>query len=296
MGRKKTNFWESAILNDQTYNHFLLRLIEISVSMFEWKGLPDSVDERYLEMQLFQSGSAVYFRDDVLERDLCLSCLPSGKLDVYGVPVTRRAYSIYNNYSYDLTEDNSVIIWNNFMRINSVDTATMFARKLYLIDRTIDVNMHAQRTPVLVQGSEKQRLSLLNLYKEYQGNSPVIFGDKSLDITALKVLKTDAPYVIDKLQEHKEAVWNEALTYLGIANLRVQKKERLITDEVNRSQGGTIASGYSRLAVREMAAEKINRMFGTNISVGYREGLDISIRDGYTINDTFENGGGDLLE
>lgn len=147
----------------------------------------------------------------------------------------------------------------------------MFARRLYNLDRIIDVNANAQKTPVLVQGTEKQRLTLLNLYKEFEGNAPFIFGDKNLDLNALKVLKTDAPYVCDKLYTLKTQIWNEALTYLGISNINIQKKERLITDEVTRNQGGTIASRYSRLESRRQAVEKINAMFGTNIEVNYRE-------------------------
>ena len=170
-----------------------------------------------------------------------------------------------------LKERNSVIIWNNYIRTNSVLDVKMFARRLYNLDRIIDINANAQKTPVLVQASEKQRLVLLNVYKEFDGNAPVIFGDKNLDINGLKVFSTNAPYNCDKLYQLKTQVWNEALTYLGISNVNIQKKERLITDEVTRNQGGTVASRYSRLEARRLAVEKINDMFGTNIEVNYRE-------------------------
>ena len=75
----------------------------------------------------------------------------------------------------------------------------------------------------------------------------------------------------DKIYQLKTQIWNEALTYLGISNLNIQKKERLISDEVTRNQGGTIASRYSRLESRREAVKKINDMFGTNIEVNYRE-------------------------
>ena len=142
---------------------------------------------------------------------------------------------------------------------------------MYLLDRIIDVNTNAQKTPVLVQGTEKQRLTLLNLYKEFNGNAPFIFGDKNLDLNALKCLNTGAPYVADKIYQLKTQIWNEALTYLGISNISIQKKERLVTDEVTRNQGGTIASRYGRLQARREAVDKINAMFGTNITVDYRE-------------------------
>lgn len=271
MGRRKHDiFDESMILNNLTYRQYLNRLTELAISMFEWKNLPSTVDARYLELHLFETGCMVYFKDEVIG-DLCLDCIVNGRLDVYGNPLLRRAYSGYNNYQKLLKYNNSVIIWNNYLHSNSILDVEMFARRLYNIDRIIDINANAQKTPVLLQGSEKQRLTLLNLYKEYDGNAPFIFGDKNLDINALKALSTNAPYVSDKLYQLKTQIWNEALTYLGISNINIQKKERLITDEVTRNQGGTIASRYSRLEARRQAVEKINEMFGTNIEVNYRE-------------------------
>lgn len=271
MGRRKHDiFDESMILNNLTYRQYLNRLTELAISMFEWKNLPDTVDARYLELHLFETGCMVYFKDEVIG-DLCLDCIVNGRLDVYGNPLLRRAYSGYNNYQKLLKYNNSVIIWNNYLHSNSILDVEMFARRLYNIDRIIDINANAQKTPVLVLGNEKQRLTLLNLYKEYDGNAPFIFGDKNLDINALKALSTNAPYVCDKLYQLKTQIWNEALTYLGISNINIQKKERLITDEVTRNQGGTIASRYSRLESRRQAVEKINDMFGTNIEVNYRE-------------------------
>ena len=272
-------FGESAKLNNLTYTQYVNRLTELSISMFKWDGLPDTVDERYLELHLFLNGSMVYFKDDVIG-DLCLDCMPHGQLDVYGNPILRRAYSGYNNYNKLLKYTDSVIIWNNLMRTNSVLDVQMFARRLYNLDRIIDVNANAQKTPVLVQGTEKQRLTLLNVYKEYDGNSPVIFGDTNIDLNSLKVLQTGAPYVSDKLYELKTQIWNEALTYLGISNVSFQKRERLISDEVIRSQGGTVASRYSRLTTRQKAAKEINKMFGTNISVDYREDFQVPDVDG----------------
>lgn len=268
--RKHDIFDESMVLNNLTYRQYLNRLTELAISMFEWKNLPDTVDARYLELHLFETGCMVYFKDDVIG-DLCLDCIVQGRLDVYGSPLLRRAYSGYNNYQKLLTYKDSVIIWNNYLHGNSILDVEMFARRLYNIDRIIDVNANAQKTPVLIQGNEKQRLTLLNLYKEYDGNAPFIFGDKNLDINALKSFSTNAPYVCDKLYQLKTQIWNEALTYLGISNINIQKKERLITDEVTRNQGGTIASRYSRLETRRQAVEKINNMFGTNIEVNYRE-------------------------
>lgn len=282
--REKTLFGESATVNNLTYMQYLNRLTELSVSMFEWKNLPPTVDERYLELHLFETGSMVYFNDEVIG-NLCLDCLPSGRLDVYGNPVLRRAYSGYNNYQKLLKESNSVIIWNNYLHTNSVLEVKMFAKRLYNLDRIIDVNANAQKTPVLIQGTEQQRLTLKNLYKEFDGNSPFIFGDKNLDLNSLKCLQTGAPYVCDKLYNLKQMYWNEALTYLGINNTGAQKRERMLAIESSQAQGGTISSRYSRLQSRREAVEKINAMFGTNIEVNYREDF-MSVYEGQGVDTT----------
>lgn len=268
--RKRTNFEDSATTNTLTYIQYLRRLMELSMSMFEWKNLPRTVDPRYIELRLFETGSVVFFKDDVLG-ELCLDCIQQGNFDVYGNPITRRAYSCYNNYQKVLNDKDSVIIWNNYLRTNSVTDIQLYAKRLWDLDRSVDVNAKAQKTPLLIQCNEKQRMSMKNLYMQYDGNTPVIFADNNIDINGVKVVSTQAPYVADKLYQLKNQIWNEALTYLGISNLNINKQERLITDEVSSSQGSTISSRYSRLECRKQAVEKINEMFGLNIEVDYRK-------------------------
>ena len=266
---KDRAFWESAWTNNATFMQYYNRLTELSISMFEWKNLPPTIDPRFMELTLFADGQAVFFKDEVLGY-LCLQNILGGEFDVYRVPIKRRAYAV-NGYQKDLNRDDSVIIFNNYLHTNSMLDVRMFAKRLYNIDRAIDVNANAQKTPILIHCDETQRLTMLNVYKQYQGNEPVIFGDKNLNTNGVKVLQTNAPYVCDKLYQLKTQIWNEALTYLGISNINVQKKERLITDEVTRNQGGTIASRYSRLESRREACKKINDMFGLNIWCDYRE-------------------------
>ena len=270
MSRRKNNFSESAMLNNGTYGFYLSRLMELAISMFEWKNLPDSIDPRFLELTLFGDGQAVWFKDDEMDMYLALQVIINGRLDVYRVPINRRAFAV-NGYQKELDNKNSVIIYNNFLRTNSYQMCVLYAKKLYALDRIIDVNTNAQKTPVLIAVDENQRLTAENVYQKWDGNQPVIYGDKALDPNMIRVLKTDAPYVSDKIYQLKTQYWNEALTYLGISNLNVQKKERLVSDEVVRSQGGTIASRYSRLEARREACRKINVMFGLNIDVDYRE-------------------------
>ena len=289
MAKRDRQFWESASLNNATFRQYYNRLTELSISMFEWKNLPDTVDPRYLELTLFTDGQAVFFKDEEIGF-LALQNAKGGKFNVYRIPVNRRAYAV-NGYQKDLTDKDSVIIFNNYLHNNSRLDVEMFARRLWNLDRAIDVNANAQKTPVLIHCDETQRLTMLNLYKKYDGNEPFIFGDKNLNPNAIKTLKTDAPYVADKLYQLKTQIWNEALTYLGISNINITKKERLITDEVTRNQGGTIASRYSRLEARRDACREINKMFGLDIWCDYREDYQALSEEVLTDGDDVTEGG-----
>lgn len=267
--QRDRNFWESAYMNNRTYQQYYWHLLGLAISMFEWKNLPDTIDERFLELTLFSDGKALFFRDDVIG-DLTLQVALGGNFDVYRIPKNRRAYSA-NGYNKQCDETNSVIIWNNMMHTDSKLDVEMFAKKLYDIDMSIIVNAKAQKTPTLILCDEEEKLTLENIYMQYDGNKPVIFGKKGLNPNSVSAISTGAPYVGDKLFELKTRYWNEALTYLGISNLAINKKERLISEEVSKSMGSTIANRYVRLNTRKQAAEQINKMFGLNVEVEYRE-------------------------
>lgn len=284
------DFWSSANDNEWSAIYYLNRLTELAMAMFEWKNLPDTIDWRFLEYTLYYDGKALWFYEDGLKDYVVTKCAMSGKMNFYRIPNKRRAYAD-NGYQKNLTEKDSVVIFNNMLRLPSYPAMTFYARKLWEIDRVIDVNIKAQKTPVLILANEDERLTMKNVYQQYDGNQPFIFGSKNMGLKDnITVLKTDAPYLADKLMEQKNQIWNEAMTYLGISNVSYQKKERLISDEVTRSMGGTIASRQSRLEMRKEACDQINRMFGTNIDVDFREDYREFESEDMTDGDDNENG------
>ncbi len=251
------------------------RFTEIALSRFEWKNAPDSLDQRYLELALFRDGAAVVFEDEVMGL-VGLRVILGGDLDVYGVPDERRAYGVGGpggkgpGYQRALDETNSVVVFNNQLRTPTWPELWSYAQRIARLDSIIDTNVGAQRTPVLIACDESQRLTMKNVYMKWEGDEPVIMGDRSLRPESLRVLRTDAPYVADAMYELKTNYMNEVLTFLGISNVNITKKERLVTSEATQSQGFTYMMRYSPLEERRKAAEKINEMFGTNIEVEFR--------------------------
>lgn len=272
--RRKTEFGLSAYMNKFSYMLYFNKLCELALTTFEWINVPDEIDVRFLELMLFENGHCLFFEDDILGF-LTLNFAGSNSLDIYRNPVERRVIAD-NGYRKTLSERDSVIIYNNYLRTPSIMDMEYYARRLWDLDNIIAVNANAQKTPILVQAAEEQRLSVENLYKEYDGNAPVIYGDRNLDINALKVIKTDAPFVSDKIYELKMRIWNEALTTLGV-NFNVEKKERLVTGEERDSQGATNAMLNTRLKARRNAIKQINLMYGLNIECRKAENIAVDL-------------------
>ena len=263
-------FIDTAYLNDQTYYDYLYRLKKIATSMFEWINLPSSMNSRYIEETLYYLGTAALLWDDNYGF-INTKCASAGEINIYGLPTKVNCYS----YGYqdmrmlytglNKTKDNKecIMVMNTWDRTPTCSTLELFALRLYEAERTCDVNIKAQKTPVMLVVNDTQRLTMKNLYSQYDGNEPFIFGDKdSLSADTLKAIKTDAPYIADKLMEYKKEIWNEALTFLGINNLSLEKKERLITDEASSNNEVINMNLQSYLVPRKEACKLFNEKFG----------------------------------
>ena len=282
MGKKNRNRWGSNKdkneLGDNVNSFVKYRdqLTALGMSMCDWdfskidKEKGKMLNVRFIEKTEFYKGATVFFYDEDLGYYLCTPVILGGDWDVNDEPKRRTAYT-KSGYHKQLDENNSVIIYNNFLRKPSCYDVNWEANRLADLEQSIDVNCKAQKTPVLILCDENERLTLENLYNQYEGNYPFIFGSKDLYINGVKAIQTGAPFVADKMYQIKMQIWNEALTHLGISNVSYQKKERLVSDEVIRNMGGTVASRYDRLVPRRDAVDRINEMFGVEISVDFRE-------------------------
>ena len=275
----------SMLTNNATYIDYLNRLRLLATSLFTWENLDEVAGfgaSRFLEQSLFDNGRACFVKDDELGF-MVLKVNPSDKLNVYNLPTRVMAWSIGYEKNYDF--DDVVYIMNNELQLPTSQTINLIAYRLYETERTIDTNLIAQKTPILIEGDTKTILTLKNVYMQYSGNTPFIFGNKQFDISnKLNVLKTDAPYLIDKLTIHKHELWNEALTYLGIDNANTDKKERLITDEVESNND--LINFYLNCfyKTRKQACELINEKFLKDSDLKISIALNKDIADLLNVN------------
>lgn len=263
MSKRKQN-----IKNSIVYHDYYSRLKSIALSAFKWEGLPPTCSARFLEDTLFHYGEAV-FVNDPYRGYLTVKVTPAAELNVYNEPIAYRAYS--TGYDMDFPASECVYIRNNYITKSTESTIILFAERLARLELSMDVNISAQKTPILIRCDEKQRLTLEAIYNQYDGNRPVIYGAKSLVENPLEVLTTGAPFVADRLREEKRAVWNEALEFLGLnTNPSDKKKERLIVNEVDANNEQIDIQCETMLLARQEACEKINELFGLNVSVSKR--------------------------
>ena len=322
MRKKKVNqnykFTDNALVNDATYFDYLERFKKIAMSMFEWVNLPKSMNSRWLERCLYYNGQASLLKT----KDygfINTNCASAGKINIYGLPSELNCYSFefqenrklyvgLNPINEVSEEEEAILVLNNWEGIPTAQTMELFALRLYEAERTCDVNIKAQKTPVLVVVNEKQRLLMENLYSQYDGNQPFIFGDsEQFDTNMLKSISTNAPFVADKIMKYKKDIWEEALTFLGVNSIVTAKKERLITDEANSNNELINLNLQSFLAPRLEACKQFNEKFhltGTDkeISVRVRSDLynvikkEMSITKDFTTNEEQEKIDEDIKE
>lgn len=247
-------------MNNLTYIDYLNRLRLVATSLFTWEGLDEiGGNSRFLEQTLYEYGRACFIKDET-KGFMTLRVNPCDKYNVYMLPIQVEAWSVGYNKKYKF--DDIVYIMNNELQLPTRNTLELIAYRLYETERTIDINLIAQKTPVLIEGDTKTILTLKNVYQQYTGNTPFIFGNKQFDISnKLNVLKTDAPFLIDKLELHKHELWNEALTYLGINNANTDKKERLVTNEVDSNNQLITFYLNCFYKTRLKACDEINKKF-----------------------------------
>ena len=277
----KSEFKDAVLLNDASYFDYLDRMRKIALSMFEWESLPDSMNARYLEMTLFYKGQAglLYDKDYGF---INTQATDSGYINIYGLPSRIQCYSYRYNEMRDLyikgsgepIDKEAILVLNNYDRTPTATTLQLFAYRLAQAQRTADVNIMAQRTPILITTDQRQEFSMRKLYEQYDGNTPVIYADKNsgLNPDAVRAIKTDAPFIATDILQYKILIWNEFLSFLGISNLD-EKRERLISSEIDSNNELVNMNLQSYLIPRKKACEEFNQKYGTNIDVKVRSDL-----------------------
>lgn len=265
MVRKRANLTD--LLNDLTFKATFDKYKLMAMNQFEWQGLPDGILPRHIESQLFRWGKCIFFRDPDMSY-MALECQQSGEVNVYGDPVWYIAHGF--NYNRRYTADECVVIENNLLRIPTQDMVMFYVNKIVEAERTMDVNIKANKTPVVFACDDKDVLTFKQIFKQVDGNCPALFADKKINLDSWQVFDTKAKFLCNDLMDYKRSVESDLLTFLGINNTPIDKKERLITDEATSNNQLIDSFCELQLEARQRACDQINQLFGLNVTVEKR--------------------------
>jgi len=249
-------------------DEILSRFINLAINRFKWENLPNGIDSRILEGFLINYGMVAFFNDEKYG-NMILPCYYTNELNVYYEPTQVNIFGHKYHEIKDMEE--VVLIRNNATADNDIDDLVTFATRINEIELTIDINLNAQKTPYVILCDEKERLTFKNIINDVRRFKYAIFGTKNLKINNVDVLNTSSPYLVDKLQQQKRELFNELLSFLGINTNAVEKKERVLVDEVNANNEFILVNLEHMYEERRRAVDLINEKFGTNIIVSKRE-------------------------
>ena len=268
----KKSLVRSQITNLTTTRMYRREMLNLAQNVFEFINMPEYIDIAYLNRTLLFNGSIAFFYDDVLESVIALPYDVLGNLDIYGRPLEIMARSANGRYYRRLNRDEFVIMYDNNGRYPIFEDIIQMSERIALCVRTEDVNIIQQRTPRIWKTNKDKEYTVKNMINQIDGMMENVVTYDSIDIDDIGAVLAPAPYVTDKIDMHLEKLWAEFYRLIGVANLQEQKKERVIVDEMTASQGGTIASRYSRFEPRAKAIKEINKKWGLNIDVRYYDG------------------------
>lgn len=258
--------------NNITFSYYYYKMMLIVRNLFEWEGLPNNMESRWIERYLFSDGKCIFYKDPTMGF-MVAGYGQNGSVNCYDDPTL--VDPIAPNYVYNgeqlVNGENCYVIRNNDLMLPEFSVVRYYAYKLANIDRAIDVNIEAVKTPVLITCTDKQRLSLKQAINQRKDNEPVIYADNSFDKDMISTLDLKPTPVFKDLQIQKHMIINEFFTDIGINNANMDKKERMVSTEVEANDEQVKACEDVLLRSRMEACKQINRIFGTNISVKRRE-------------------------
>ena len=239
----------------------------LALNMFTWENLPETMDSRYIENALYEHGLCLV-NDD---KDLGLISVPcsyGANMNINGesTEVITSGYNYVKTVKY-INNDNCVLIRNNDLAKATRDYIANYAERMLEVEMCIRANINQQKFPWFINATEKTKKSLQLIFDKVENFEPFILANREIMGEApLEVLTMSTPYVADKLNSYKYELEREILSFLSLNN-NFEKKERLLTDEVNSKNDFIHANAMLMYKVRLQACEQINKKFGLNVRV-----------------------------
>ena len=288
-GNRFVRKWQASATTYRTYASWWQLFYTAAVTRFKWEGLPDCIDERYLETCLFMRGTvALCYRTSKPNQPIPYIVAPyatEGKLDLYNNPnkirlltangqqFTRHANMWFrrtgNQYgsASDLMPANAAICWDSVTRLPLFNSIDMACRRLAEFDVTIDQHVRSQRVPYVFVVPEEGRANAEAMYNKVDQGDPAIYiSPTATSVVQVNALNTGVDYIADKLLNDELKIVSQTYTLLGIDNnAAAEKKERVQTAETVANNEQFLIQRRSCLAARQKFADDALRVFGLDL-------------------------------
>lgn len=255
---------------NRLYNKYKL----LALNMFTWENLPKTCESRYIENALYQNGLCLFVNDDTLGF-ITVPCNYTTKMNVNGEAIEVNTSGYKYVKKFDLIKNKECeLIRNNDLSLNTHDVVFNYAERMLEVEMCIRANINQQKFPYFINATEKTKKSLEIIFKKVDNFEPFILANKELELMngGLDVLTTSVPFIADKLNDYKYELEREILTYFSLNNT-IEKKERMIVDEVNSNNDYISTNAMLMYKTRLDASKKINKKFGLNIKVSLNKDL-----------------------
>lgn len=289
MARKRI---PTQLSNLNTLQMYRRQMFNITENRIQYSNLSPYIDMKYVNRCLFRQGVVASFIDDVLGH-LILPYQNVGALDCYGRPTSIMCYGLNGYRSKVLNRDEFVLLYDTTGGYPLLYDVEQYAERMALDVRTMDINIAQQKTPRIFTTSTGNEMTVKHIINNIDSYENEVLAYKNLDMDAINAVLAPAPFIADKVNEHKREIWSEFLRLIGVTDITIQKKERLIKDEVNYSQGGTIIGRYASAYPRDIWKQQCKEKLGIDVDWHFYDNLntDLSLIDNnggddYDISDT----------
>lgn len=255
-------------LNNQQYAEIFNRVSNIAIARFKWTGLPNTCRPEVLEETLYFYGSALFFEDPDLGF-LHAPCSLPGPYNVYNESIIRYARAFEYDKEYDIT--NSVVIKANHTMFPDYLTTWAYTPKIANCMRAIDVHTETLKRPFIITCPDKTVSSARKMIEQISDNQVCVMGEKLGENGEIKVIPLATVSNLQDMWANVKNYFNQVYSALGVKNSYTEKRERMITSEAEGEGNAIRHSLESELAERKLACERINSMFGLNVSVEANE-------------------------
>ena len=249
----------------------------IATNIFKWKNMPKEIPIRYPEKWLYENGMCVFFEVP----NAGFACLPvmTGSIrdNMYGEPAKWRAVAVGELSglvsSLELNETNSVLIRNDTMYRATKPYVEIMIKQLANVEITMRLNINAQKNPMWFKCSDDNVLQKKNDFIEFFEGEPVFFKD-AMSPNEFEFINPNIKYIGNELADTYNVYKYRLLSYLGLDNPNVDKKERMLVSESEANSDEVLMIRNARYEQRKTACDKINELFGLDVDVDYNEELN----------------------